>query len=164
MNFRYAAMACVFLCVPDAMACSLKSGINEFTPQGTAVSTSSEGLKAPELEVVSITRGIGTKHSSCDDTGLLTIRVEWPRGTDYKLRDLGFEFRVVSGDGTYKIFPEGAVTSRVDGRAAEFLFMWTDGPPAQQQPINLEVEVRAVTADNRRGPTTRLRVTAVPGA
>ena len=164
MCMRYAAMFCVFLCVPDARACSLKSGISEFKPQGTSTAGTSEGLKAPELEVVSITRGIGSRHSSCDDTGLLSIRVEWPRGTDYKLRDLGFEFRVVSGESSYAIFPQGVVASRVDGRESEFLFMWRDGPPAEQQAINLQVEVRAVTPDNRRGPPTRLVVNAMPGS
>ena len=163
MYLRYAAMLCVFLCVPDATACSLKSGISEFKHQvmGTA---GTSGLKAPELEIVNITRGVGTRHSSCDDTGLLSIRVEWPRGTDYKLRDIGFEFRVVSGESSYEIFPQGVVMSRVDGRESEFLFTWRDGPPAQQQAINLQVEVRAVTADNRRGPPTRLVVNAMPGS
>ena len=164
MYLRYAAVLCVFLCVPDAKACSLKSGISEFKPQVAATNSNSEGLKAPELEVVSITRGIGTRHSSCDDTGLLSIRVEWPRGSDYKLRDIGFEFRVISGGSTYDIFPESAVTVDVDGRVSEFLFMWRDGPPAQQQPIDLQVEVRAVTADNRRGPPARLAVSAMPGS
>jgi len=164
MYLRCAAVLCVFLCVPDVEACSLKSGVNEFKPQGTTTSAGQEGLKAPELELVSITRGIGTRHSSCDDTGLLSIRVEWPRGTDYKMRDIGFEFRVVSGESTYEIFPQTAVAMDVDGRVSEFLFMWRDGPPAQQQPINLQVEVRAVTADNRHGPPARLAVNAMPGS
>ena len=164
MFLRCAAALCVYLCVPDAVACTLKSGVSEFKPQLTETSASADELKAPGLELVSITRGVGTRHSSCDDTGLLSIRVEWPRGTDYKLRDIGFEFRVVSGETSYQIFPQGVVSSRVDGRGSEFLFMWRDGPPGEQQPINMQVEVRAVTADNRRGPPTRLSVSAMPGS
>lgn len=164
MHYKYAALLCGALCAPDAMACSMKSGITEFKPQPMALDTTSEGLKAPELDLVSVTRGIGARHSSCDDTGLLTIRVQWPRGTDYKLRDIGFEFRVISGESKYAIFPETAVASHVDGRVSEFVFMWRDGPPTQQQPIKMEVEVRAVTADNRRGPPARLALSSVPGS
>ena len=50
------------------------------------------------------------------------------------------------------------------GKRSEFVFLWRDGPPAQQAPIDLMVEVRAVTADNRRGPPTQLRVAAAPGS
>lgn len=164
MYFRYAAMACVLFCAPAALACSLKTAAQPFVVQGQASSTAAEGLKAPLVEVVSITRGIGTRHASCDDTGLLSLKVEWPRGTDYKLRDIGFEFRVISGEDSYAIFPQAPVTGRVDGRDSEFLFMWTDGPPAQQQAIQLQVEVRAVTADNQRGPATLATISAAPGS
>ena len=76
MFFRCAALACVFLCAPAALACSLKSGAQPFVVQGQGSSAPSEGLKAPVVEVVSITRGIGTRHASCDDTGLLSLKVE----------------------------------------------------------------------------------------
>ena len=92
------------------------------------------------------------------------MSVEWPRGTDYKLRELGFEFRVVGGEDRLSIFPKAPVTGRVDGRRSEFVFLWQDGPPAQQQPIDLVVEVRAVTPDNRRGPPAQLRIAAPPGS
>ena len=164
MYFRYAAMACVLFCAPAAMACSLKTGAQPFVAQGQRSTAVVEGLKAPLVEVVSITRGIGTRHASCDDTGLLSLKVEWPRGTDYKLRDIGFEFRVVSGEDSYAIFPQEPVTGRVDGRDSEFLFMWRDGPPLQQQAIRLQVEVRAVTADNQRGPATLATISASPGS
>ena len=164
MFFRCAALACVFLSAPAALACSLKSGAQPFVVLGQGSSAPSEGLKAPVVEVVSITRGIGTRQASCDDTGLLSLKVEWPRGTDYKLRDIGFEFRVVSGEDSYAIFPQEPVTGRVDGRDSEFLFMWRDGPPPQQQAIQLQVEVRAVTADNQRGPATLATISAAPGS
>ena len=139
MYLRCAAMACVLFCAPAALACSLKTGAQPFVVQGQASNAAVEGLKAPLVEVVSITRGIGSRHASCDDTGLLSLKVEWPRGTDYKLRDIGFEFRVVSGEDSYAIFP-------------------------QQQAIQLQVEVRAVTADNQRGPATLATISAAPGS
>ncbi len=164
MFLRCAAMACVFFCAPAALACSLKSGVQPFAVQGQASSAAVGVLKAPLVEVISITRGIGTRHASCDDTGLLSLKVEWPRGTDYKLRDIGFEFRVVSGDDSYAIFPQAAVTGHVDGRDREFLFIWRDGPPSQQQALDLKVEVRAVTADNQRGPATLATISVSPGS
>ena len=163
MFLKYAAMACVLFCAPAAMACSLKSGVQPFVPQGQLSSEVDAGLKAPVVQVLSITRGIGTRHASCDDTGLLTLKLEWPRGTDYKLREIGFEFRVISGEDSYSIFPAGPVSGKAEGRDSEFLFMWRDGPPAQQQPVRLEVEVRAVTQDNRRGPATRTVIYSPPG-
>lgn len=165
MQMKFAWALCALMCVADVSACSLSSGITPFKP---VVPTAQDGvagdLQPPELEVASVTRGVGTRHASCDDTGLLTVSVEWPRGTDYKLRELGFEFRVVGGDAGLAIFPEGPVAGRVDGRRSEFLFMWRDGPPSEQKPLDLQVEVRAVTPDNRRGPPALLRVTAPPGA
>jgi hypothetical protein len=107
-------------------------------------------------------RGIGPKHSTCDDTGLLTVMLEWPRGK-HKLRDVGFLFEVVSGAQSYAIFPEGPIQAPINGRDSDFLFMWQEGAPAQQKPIDLQVDVRAVTRDNRRGPPTRIVVRAVAG-
>lgn len=164
MRFQYAAMLCVFFCAQQANACSLNTGTKPFAPSQTAAANDDGGLKAPVAEVVNVTRGIGAGNASCDDKGLLSVRVAWPRGTDYKARDLGFEFRVVSGASAYSIFPEGQVSGRVDGRDSEFLFLWRDDAPAQQQPIQLEVEVRAVTQDNRRGPPARFTLHAAPGA
>ena len=80
-----------------------------------------------------------------------------------KLRELGFEFRVI-GDDALAIFPDQPVAGRVDGRRSEFVFLWQDGPPAVQANIDLVVEVRAVTADNRRGPPAQLRIAAAPGS
>ncbi|HYM86000.1 MAG TPA: hypothetical protein VET30_04625, partial [Pseudoxanthomonas sp.] len=69
-----------------------------------------------------------------------------------------------SGATSYAIFPEGPVQAPISGRSSDFLFMWREGAPAQQKPIDLQVEVRAVTRDNQRGPPTRILVRAGPGA
>jgi hypothetical protein len=151
------------LAISNAYACKLSSGVSPFQVNtATASQSAPEELKPPEVRIVSVTRGVGTRHASCDDTGLLTLQVEWPRGTDYKVRDLGFQFRVVAGETAYALFPEGPITGKVEGRQAEFLFMWQDGPPTQQQPIRLEVEVRAVTRDHRLGPPVRFVLDAMP--
>nr|WP_298155424.1 hypothetical protein [uncultured Pseudoxanthomonas sp.] len=156
-----AIFACLF--AADAAACNLSTGTAPFAVAGTPAVDAGAALRAPALELVSLTRGIDGR-ASCDASGLLTLSVEWPRGTDYKLREIGFEFRVSGGEDTLSIFPATPVTGRVDGRRSEFVFLWQDGPPAQQSPIDLVVEVRAVTPDNRRGPPAQLRVTAAPGS
>ena len=163
MQLKCTWAICACLVVADASACNLSTGTTPFAVAAAATADASDGLRAPALEIISLTRGINGR-ASCDASGLLTVSVEWPRGTDYKLRDLGFEFRVVSGEDRLSIFPMAPVTGRVDGRRSEFVFLWQDGPPAQQGPIDLVVEVRAVTPDNRRGPPAQLRITAAPGS
>ena len=156
-----AIFACLF--AADAAACNLSTGTAPFAVAAVPSAEAGDALRAPALEMVSLTRGINGR-ASCDASGLLTMSVEWPRGTDYKLRELGFEFRVVGGEDRLSIFPKAPVTGRVDGRRSEFVFFWRDEPPAQQQPIDLVVEVRAVTPDNRRGPPAQLRIAAPPGS
>ncbi|HEY1034954.1 MAG TPA: hypothetical protein VGE09_08235 [Pseudoxanthomonas sp.] len=163
MQLKCTLAICAFLVVADATACNLSTGTTPFAVAAAPAADAGDGLRAPVLEMVSLTRGINGR-ASCDASGLLTVSVEWPRGTDYKLRDLGFEFRVVGGEDRLSIFPKAPLTGRVDGRRSEFVFLWQDGPPAQQGPIDLVVEVRAVTPDNRRGPPAQLRIAAAPGS
>ena len=162
MPLKCTVALCVLLAVSDAAACNLSTGTTPFAATGVSVPAEDGGLKPPVLELASLTRGVDGR-ASCDASGLLTLTVEWPRGTDYKLRELGFEFRVVGGDDALSIFPSQPLAGRVEGRRSEFVFLWTDGPPAQQARIDLLVEVRAITADNRRGPPARLRISAAPG-
>ncbi len=161
MQMRYAVGVLLLLAIGEGNACNLSTGTTVFATHGVAAAADETGLKAPVLDLVSLTRGVDGR-ASCDASGLLTLSVEWPRGTDYKLRDLGFEFRVV-GEDALAIFPREPVAGRLEGRRSEFVFLWKDGPPVQQSRIDLIVEVRAVTADNRRGPPAQLRIASAPG-
>lgn len=165
MKSTYVFALCAFFAVPHAFACGMTDKLVPFKPvaTGVPVEAAATEVPAPIAVVTDITRGIGPKHASCDDTGLLSVKVEWPRGK-YKLRDVGFEFRVVAGDPVYAIFPEGPFQAPSTKRESDFLFMWREGGPSQQKPIDLQVEVRAVTRDNQRGPPTRIVVRAAPGA
>lgn len=161
MQMRYAVGVLLLLAIGEGNACNLSTGTTVFATHGVAAAADETGLKAPVLDLVSLTRGVDGR-ASCDASGLLTLSVEWPRGTDYKLRDLGFEFRVL-GEDALAIFPREPVAGRLEGRRSEFVFLWKDGPPVQQSRIDLIVEVRAVTADNRRGPPAQLRIASAPG-
>jgi len=166
MQDRRTRALCVLVLVllaPVAQSCPISSGIADFAvPAGTPVEAAAGELAAPELQVVSITRGVGERHASCDDVGLLTLQLYWPRGNDYKLRDIGFRFQAIGADTGYAIFPAGAVSGKVDGRKSQFVFMWRDGAPSTQRPLDFEVEVRAVTRGNVIGPPTRLRIASAP--
>ncbi len=161
----YAIALCAWLMAPGAGACGMNSKLTVFEPVAGSVpaAATSGDLPAPMATVTQIVRGIGPNHATCDDTGLLSIVVEWPRGK-YKLRDIGFKFKVVSGAAPYLIFPDAATQAPITRRQSDFLFMWQEGAPSQQQPINLQVEVWAVTRDNLHGPPTRIVVRAAPGA
>ncbi|MET0815890.1 MAG: hypothetical protein ABWX88_11940 [Pseudoxanthomonas sp.] len=165
MKSRCVVVLCALFAAPHAFGCGMTSKLVplELGAAGRPVEAAPGELPAPIAMVTDIVRGIGPKHASCDDTGLLSVVVEWPRGK-YKLRDVGFEFKVVSGNSTYAIFPETPVQAPFRGRESDFLFMWREGGPDQQQPIDLQVEVRAVTRDNLRGPPTRIVVRKSPGA
>ena len=164
MKSKCVVVLCALFAAPHVFACGMTSRLAplELVAGSAPVETVSGEIPAPVVEVTEIVRGIGPGHASCDDTGLLSMAVEWPRGK-YKLREVGFEFKVVSGVPPYAIFPEGPMQAPASGRNSEFLFMWREGAPAQQKPIDLQVEVRAVTRDNQRGPPTRIVVRAAPG-
>ena len=165
MKSKCVFMLCALFAAPHAFACGMTNKLVPFElAAGSRPADAVSGeVPAPIAVVTDIVRGIGPKHASCDDTGLLSVTVEWPRGK-YKLRDVGFEFKVVSGSSTYAIFPEGPLQAPFRGRDSDFLFMWREGGPTQQAAIDLQVEVRAVTRDNQRGPPTRIVVRAAPGA
>ncbi len=164
MKIRCALMLCALLAAPQVFACGMTSKVVPFEPApgSTPIEAIADGLPAPVVLSTEITRGIGTSHTSCNDIGLLTVMIGWPRG-GYKLRDLGFEFRIVSGKSPYPIFPEGPVQGPISGRKTDFLFMWRDGPPAQHKTLDLQVEVRAVTRDNQRGPPALILMRADAG-
>lgn len=140
-----------------AWACGMNTHTKPFvlaegaTPSDAPVDT----LRAPELRVIEVTRGLGGAEGMCDGQGLLGIRLTWPRG-DYDLNQVGFEFRVVAMDSPYTVFPAEPVAAVSDTRRADMLFFFPDDAPGQQKPLRMEVEVRAVTRNYQRGPATRL--------
>ncbi len=161
----FAALGIMYLALAAhaGLACSLDTGMQPFALEADGSNSPSgragqdEVLEAPELEVTGLTRGIGGSSGSCNGTGLLSIRLNWPRG-DYKLEDIGFVFKVVSQGDAYPIFPAQPIAVTNGKRRADLLFMWDDDVPAQQKPVYMEVEVRAVTHGNELGPATRLVV------
>jgi hypothetical protein len=126
-------------------------------PADTSALVDNPRIPAPEIESTSIIRGAGGG-ATCDALGFLSVQIRWPRGSDHDLEQVGFEYRVVSGEAPEGLFPGGILVSPSNGRRAEHQFSWQDLPPGQQQPIRMVLEVRAVTADRQRGEPAQVVV------
>lgn len=150
------ALACSM--TAHAQSCGLDSHHVPFQvdPDTKPTDVDEETLRTPELKALRLDRGIGGA-SGCDGSGILTVRLDWPRG-DYKIDQVGFQFRVVSSQSPYAVFPAEPVAVITGDRRSELLFFWPDDPPGRQQPLHMEVEVRAVTRGNLRGPPTLFTV------
>lgn len=143
----------------DASACTLTTGYKPFelVVDASPGDAPADTLQMPEVEEVSITRGVGGAAGTCDGSGILVLELKWPRGA-YKIDEVGFEFRVVAMDSPYAVFPAEPIAVTADKRRTELLFLWPDDPPAGQKPLRMQVEVRAVTREYLRGPPVRFTI------
>jgi len=133
-----------------AIGCPIKSNVHPFPASGPWIDTTE--LPAPVVEKVSVTRGLDGA-GSCDRLGLLSIQLRWPRAKGVDVENVGFEYRVLRGRAPEGMLPDAAVAAPpVSGRRTEHLLTWDDGPQVRGQPLDLLVEVRAITRDYRRGP------------
>ena len=143
----------------QAEACNLKTGLAPFVVDGSAVSRPApeDALEAPEVKLVGVVRGVGGTAGSCDGSGMLILRLEAPDG-DYEPSELGYEFRLVSAQSPYRMLPDAPVAVSADASRNEVVLLWPDDAPGQQQPVQMQIEVRAVTRDGQFGPATALAV------
>lgn len=162
MKLWHLILLCCAWPVQHAVAACVFTGNLETFGPGVVQLLDDPGLPAPELEGLDVIRGLNGG-ASCDQMGFLTVQLRWPRGSRYDLDEIGFEYRLVQGTAPEGLVPAELVTSPSSGRKAEHRITWLDGAPAQQQPLDLTLEVRAVTPDRRRGPPMILQVVAAPG-
>lgn len=149
----------LFLCMLPAQAigaCAFDTNLQPFKVARSSLLDWSD-LPPPELEQVTLTRGLGGG-ASCDQLGFLNIQLKWPRGTPYDLEEIGFEYRVVSGEAPEDLVPDAPVVAPIRGRRTEHQLTWNDGTPDGQQPLHLVLEVRPVTAEGWRGRPLQVRV------
>ncbi len=143
--------------------CAMSTGYVPFeiSKDAQPLQAPDNALDAPRAELVSVTRGVGGAAGSCDAQGILVLSVK-AKGGSYKADDLGFEF-AVRGDGDAgHAFPARAVAIGKDNARNELLLTWPDDAPAQQKPLQLDVEVRAVTHGDLLGPATVLHIDTRP--
>lgn len=145
-------------------ACSFGPGYERFKPAVATFQARMDGhrvalLPAPSVSAIQVRRGTAAPGSSCDDAGSLTLDVNWPRSSIYKLSEIGFYFRVVGGKEPDQIFPLEPISGTIVGQRAQFFFAWLDGHPSAQIPLNLAVEVFAVNKGLQIGASRRFRIT-----
>lgn len=116
-------------------------------------------LPAPRVRIVRLTRGTSAGDGMCGDAGQLTLELDWPTSSVYKLVEVGFYFRVLSGQQPDRIFPRIPVTGTVTGQRARFFFVWPDGHPSVQRPLDLKVEVFAVNKGLELGASRSFHIT-----
>lgn len=111
------------------------------------------GLPQSTPRVLRVQRGSGATDASCNDAGIIELELAWPTSSEYKLEEIGFYFRVVSGTPPDLIFPLVPITGRIERQRMRFAFAWLDGHPSKQLPLELRVEVFAVNRGLEIGPS-----------
>jgi hypothetical protein len=94
------------------------------------------------------------------DDGYLWVRLALPDRVAIAMEDIGFQFRVVSGQVPRNLrIPKQAVRSvQISKDGSNFNFYWQDGGPEQHDPMDFVLEISIVTIDMRIGPPARLAV------
>lgn len=151
-------LALLLAALPQAaLACGFTGNLTSYAVSGSL--RDDLALPAPEVASVNVTRGLAGG-GKCDRLGLLSVALQWPRGTGFSLDEIGFEYRLVQGEAPEGLVPEAPVVARSNQRGSEHVLTW---PDEVQAPLQLLLEVRAVTADGRRGQPAQVRVEARPG-
>ena len=148
----------------SSQACSFAPGFQAYTPAAASFEAKVDGeryalLPAPGVRIVRLARGTAAAGGMCGGIGQLTLELDWPRSSVYKLDEVGFYFRVLGGRQPDRIFPLSPVTGTVTGQRARFFFIWQDGHPSAQRLLNLEVEVFAVNKGLEIGAPRSFRLT-----
>ena len=151
---------------PVAFGCSFAPGYEFFEPrmQDFEIKFDRNGyvavLPAPEkVEILSVIRGTAAPGASCDDAGILKLRVTWPSLSIYRLDEVGFYFRADVDKLPDLIFPLAPIIPiSINDDEAEFTFVWLDGHPSRQKPIDFELEVFAVNDGLQIGPSHTVRL------
>ena len=159
----------VVVCIinfPSAFACSFAPGYELFNPELDRFEPKFDEdylmalLPAPDsVEVTSVVRGTAAPGSSCDDAGILQLQVAWPSDSIYRIDEIGFYFRADVNMLSERIFPRMPIAPiRYDGNNAVFTFVWLDGHPSKQKPLDFDIEVFAVNEGLQIGVGKTIRV------
>lgn len=93
----------------------------------------------------------------------MALSITLPPTSSYRLDQFGIYFRVVDPAWQRKIFPiTPLVGTEKDGKI-EVYFIWPDGSPSEQKPLELKVEAFFVTNGLDIGPSTVFEVKAPVG-
>lgn len=146
----------------NASACSISTGVVPFELRSHArPDFARPTLPAPSLREVRVHRGTSDEGGSCSDIGSLQIDLSWPRGAPVALGRVGFYFKPVGAEGWASLFKQEPVKQLNRKHPAQFSFVWIDRP-AQQVPMDFELDVVAVDEHGRTGKPLRIHVVQAP--
>lgn len=166
---RITFAAVLLACAQSALGCS-PSGSDLFEPSDDMATHHSDPATgwaahpvAPEVVSAKVSRGTGSDGVSCADAGNLRVTLRLPKSTPFQFDEIGFYFRVVSGENILAGHALPFRASMMGKRTGSFTFYWLDGAPSQQEPLDLVIEVFAVTHWLEIGPPTRFAIHADVG-
>ncbi len=126
----------------DTSACSFAPGYQDFLVM-PAYENSGKAPNIPKVEVSEIIRGHSDGNfASCSDAGI--IRLRFTDGNPY--HKTGYSFKIIEGTFEDKVFPDGYVMPPASLKSEnEVMFVWLDGSKNYQEPIDIKVEIRAMS-------------------
>lgn len=152
------AATCVVLFAGPAAACYLPTPA-VFQPDAKFAVAGETAPPAPIVAVSTIQRGEyhpNKTYTGCADIGYVELVIP----ADDASRKLAYEFDVVSGETRDDIFHNGVAftTDYEDDGKLHFFFAWFDGTDETQEPLDLKVQVTAITRSGLRSPATEIAI------
>jgi hypothetical protein len=150
-----------------ALACTAPDSVISYRPSKkparAKMRETSEGLMLERLPTFDVTlkdvrRSPGRDAMPCGEYGSITVQIDWPASSLYRLDEVGFYFRVVDVANTAGIFGPGPVVGKIIGNSMRLFFVFDDEEPKKRKPWNLTVEAFAVNAMMEIGPVTRFQL------
>lgn len=154
------------LLTTTALACTAPDSVMSYRPSKKPVRVkmreTSEGLMRERLPAFDVSlkdvRRSPGRAMPCGEYGSLTVQIDWPAASLYRLDEVGFYFRVVDVANTADIFGAGPVVGKITGNSMRLFFVFDDEEPKNRIPWNLTVEAFAVNAMMEIGPVTRFQL------
>ncbi|WP_441002449.1 hypothetical protein [Pseudocolwellia agarivorans] len=129
---------CLNLIVFNSFACSFAPVFDEFITTDVALIKAS----SPRFSLESIHRGTDDgNHGSCSDLGIIKLKID-----TIPVHEQGYIFKIVKGRFEDQLFLDSPVVlSKFIQNKQLYSFMWFDGSNEVQEPINITIQITAVS-------------------
>lgn len=118
--------------------------------------TTHEHIQAPtpNFQLSNIKRGFNDGNgASCSDAGILSFRA-----TNLPSNETGYIFKISTGGFEDRIFELSPITFNEFSTDGTFNFVWFDGNSDEQEPINITVEIMAISKSGNKSKPQYLEV------
>ncbi|TAA48549.1 hypothetical protein [Corallincola spongiicola] len=142
----------IFISPLPAFACSFAIMTEEFE----IVPGEGAPPAIPYFETKDIVRGTDDgNYASCSDAGILTLKL-----LDTQSQPVGYMFRIVQGQFEDKLFYEQPIQATDPYREENlYKFVWLDGSSDVQEPIDITLEIVAISKTGHKSGPQTLRIT-----